>query len=56
MTRRLNSCVIELVVTKPKRFSRVPGRVRSSAARSHQYITKSAERPIFGCARQSAAA
>src|SRR3546814_11450046 len=50
MTRRLNSCVIELVVTNPKRFRFVPLRVSCSAARSHQYITKSAALLILGFA------
>ena len=42
ITRRENSCVIELVVTKPKRRRGVFLEVRISAARSHQYMTKSA--------------
>jgi len=53
---RLNSCVIELVVTKPKRSSRLPFAEAISAARSHQYITKSADLLIFGCAFHNAAA
>src|SRR3546814_16007548 len=56
MTRRLNSCVIELVVTNPKRFRFVPLRVSCSAARSHQYITKSADLLILGFAFHSAVA
>ena len=42
ITRRLKLCVIELVVTKPKRCNRVPGAVKVAAARSRQCMTKSA--------------
>jgi len=43
MTRRLNSWVTELVVTKPNRLRREPLAASSAAARSHQYITKSTD-------------
>ncbi len=52
ITRRENSCVIELVVTKPKRRRGEPFAVRSSAARSHQYMTKSALSFMCLCAAQ----
>jgi hypothetical protein len=43
ITRRENSCVIELVVTSPKRRRDDPFTAKISAARSHQYMTKSAD-------------
>jgi len=56
ITRRWNTWLIELVVTKPKRRSAVPLRVSSSAARSHQCMTKSALSFMAGLAAQSASA
>jgi hypothetical protein len=55
-TRRLNTCVIELVVTRPNLCVGDFALATISADRSHQYMTKSELSLIWPCTRHSVSA